>query len=274
MNNELGDFLRQLRGKRSLRDIADLTGLSHTYIADIENGYRRGTNKPLKVSPEILKKLSKALNTSYAELMVLAGYWDKDDQENERLSEVYYEERKMENKIIALIKKIANDDNIFPSRYHEDIFKIFGGYASDNEIYERSSFRSRASFDNWYSGYLNQDAEDKTVDEELAIEEFNKYYNYRTIKQGIESLDRFINLSKTLDDFWNELVDFCLRHNIGYQDEQIRESSPPYLTGKELDEIPIEELALHNLTRKGKPLTDEQKQKLAQLIQSAADLLD
>lgn len=274
MSNELGNFLRQLRGKRSLRDIADLTGLSHTYISDIENGYRRGTNKPLKVSPEILKKLSKALDTSYAELMVLAGYWDKDDPENEMLSEIYSEERKMEKKITALLKKIANDENLFPSRYHEDIFKIFGGYASDKEVYERSSFGDINSFDKWYSDYLKRDEEDKSVDEEWAIEEFNKYYNYRTIKQGIESLDRFIIINKTLDDFWDELVDFCLRHNIDYQDDQIRESSPPYLTGKELDEIPIEELANHNLTRKGKPLTEEQKKKLVQILKSAADLLD
>ncbi|BFH15882.1 helix-turn-helix domain-containing protein [Paenibacillus melissococcoides] len=74
--NELGEFLRELRGKRSLRDIAALTELSHTYIADIEKGYRRGTNKPIKPTPETLKKLSEAYNYSYFDLMEKAGYLD------------------------------------------------------------------------------------------------------------------------------------------------------------------------------------------------------
>jgi transcriptional regulator with XRE-family HTH domain len=79
MANKLGQYLRELRGKRSLREIAELTGLSHTYIADVEKGFRRGTNKPLKPSPESLKKLSEALGAPYVELMVLAGYWDEEE---------------------------------------------------------------------------------------------------------------------------------------------------------------------------------------------------
>lgn len=55
---------------------------------------------------------------------------------------------------------------------------------------------------------------------------------------------------------------------------QINESSPPYITGEELDEIPIENLTMHNLTRKGKPLTKEQKERLSQILKAAADLLD
>ena len=53
--SELGDLLRELRGKRSLREIADLTELSHTYISDVEKGYRRGSKKPLNPSPDTLK---------------------------------------------------------------------------------------------------------------------------------------------------------------------------------------------------------------------------
>ncbi|MFU1797651.1 helix-turn-helix domain-containing protein [Paenibacillus azoreducens] len=60
----------------------------------------------------------------------------------------------------------------------------------------------------------------------------------------------------------------------GKLQEEIKESSPPYLTGEELDEIPIEDLVMHNLTRKGKPLTKEQKERLSQILQAAADLLD
>ncbi|MNC23560.1 helix-turn-helix protein [compost metagenome] len=55
---------------------------------------------------------------------------------------------------------------------------------------------------------------------------------------------------------------------------QIKESSPQYLTGEALGELPIENLHIHNLTRNGKPLTDDQKKRLVQILQSAADLLD
>jgi len=80
MSNDLGNYLRKLRGKRSLRDVAERTGLSHTYIADVENGFRRGSNKPIKPTPETLKKLSEAYGGGeYTNLMVLAGYWPEDE---------------------------------------------------------------------------------------------------------------------------------------------------------------------------------------------------
>ncbi|WP_241735056.1 helix-turn-helix domain-containing protein [Paenibacillus alvei] len=87
--NEFGEFLRELRGKRSLRDISALTELSHTYIADIEKGYRRGTNKPIKPTPETLKKLSEAYNYPYVDLMEKAGYLD--DLTDEEKQPLYLE---------------------------------------------------------------------------------------------------------------------------------------------------------------------------------------
>lgn len=68
----LGDFLRNLRGKKSLREIAKLTGLSHTYIRDVENGFSRN-NVPFKPKPETLYKLAKAYNYDFLDLMKLSG---------------------------------------------------------------------------------------------------------------------------------------------------------------------------------------------------------
>lgn len=56
--------------------------------------------------------------------------------------------------------------------------------------------------------------------------------------------------------------------------QQIKESSPQFLTGEALNSLPIENLHIHNLTRNGKPLTEDQKKRLQQILQSAADLLD
>jgi len=217
--NDLGNYLRHLRGKRSLREIAERTGLSHTYIADIENGVRRGTNKPLKPSPETLRKLSRALDVSYSDLMIKAGYWNKDDEVTKFLLEVNSKKEALEHKIIETIKKIVDDEGKFPAIYHREIFEIFGGYAEDSVVFERSSFSSRSKFDEWYKyDYLEIDPDDLTESiENEAIDEFNKFYNYTTIKRGIQNLDdNFIISNKSLEDFWDELRDFCRKNGINY----------------------------------------------------------
>jgi transcriptional regulator with XRE-family HTH domain len=72
--NELGELLRKLRGKRSLREVAKMTELSHTYISDLEKGFNHNTKAPINPSPETLKRLSFAYTCSYDELMAKAGY--------------------------------------------------------------------------------------------------------------------------------------------------------------------------------------------------------
>ncbi|SFM28576.1 Helix-turn-helix domain-containing protein [Gracilibacillus orientalis] len=75
--NELGELLKELRGKKSLREVAKDTGLSHSYISDIEKGFRRDTKTPLKPSPETLKRLSDSYDYPYESLLEKAGYIDK-----------------------------------------------------------------------------------------------------------------------------------------------------------------------------------------------------
>lgn len=75
MAYELGDYLKQLRGKRSLREVAKLSKgeISHNYVRDAENGYTARGNKFVP-SPEKLKVFARIYNVSYAHLMQLAGY--------------------------------------------------------------------------------------------------------------------------------------------------------------------------------------------------------
>lgn len=271
--NELGKTLKQLRGKRSLRDIADKTGLSHTYIADIENGYRRGSKKPIHPTPETLKKLSKALDASYGELMVLAGYWGKNEEYDDLLTEIYNEEAALEKVILKVLKRVVNDDNLFPSKFHKQIFEIFGGYASDADRYKWSSFTSTSEFDEWYTDYLVRHEDEITEsDEKMAIDEFNIYYNYNSVKQGLLTLDRFLNRKKEIDDFYREVVRFCEENDIGIQDI-ITDKSPisnpekEPLTEKEFDILE----ALKNskiVTFDEKVLTEEQRQMVIKLTQA------
>lgn len=71
-----GEYLKLLRQEKSLstHKLAELTGVSQSYISHVESGRKK--NVP---SPEILKKLSKALNVDYFNLMAVAGYIDEDD---------------------------------------------------------------------------------------------------------------------------------------------------------------------------------------------------
>ncbi len=64
----LGDFLREQRtaSRLSLRQLADLVGVSNPYLSQIERGLRRP-------SAEVLQQIAKALRISAEQLYVQAG---------------------------------------------------------------------------------------------------------------------------------------------------------------------------------------------------------
>lgn len=79
---EFGEYLRKLRGNRSLREIERLSGVSHTYLSSLEKGVDPRTGARILPSPDILLKLSKALGVTYPDLMTKAGYLiDRDSSE-------------------------------------------------------------------------------------------------------------------------------------------------------------------------------------------------
>lgn len=74
MSEEIGKYLRSLRKARglTLTELSAMSGVSHPYISQIENG-------KFIPSPEILDKLSKPLGVTHAELMVKAGHVKYED---------------------------------------------------------------------------------------------------------------------------------------------------------------------------------------------------
>lgn len=72
----LGDYLKEQRrnAELSLRQLADLTGVSNPYLSQIERGLR-------KPSAEVLQQLAKALRVSAEVLYVRAGLLDPTDGE-------------------------------------------------------------------------------------------------------------------------------------------------------------------------------------------------
>lgn len=70
MQPEFGKYLQQLRLDKglSIRQLANLSKVSHSYLSQVENGVR---GIP---SPDVLKKLAQPLGITYEELMQAAGY--------------------------------------------------------------------------------------------------------------------------------------------------------------------------------------------------------
>lgn len=83
MGNELGRFLEDLRGKMSLRDAAEKSGLSHTYIRDLELGINRKTKAPIRPSADTLKQLATAYGHSPIDLLVKAGYIEESSSDDD-----------------------------------------------------------------------------------------------------------------------------------------------------------------------------------------------
>ncbi|WP_261806118.1 helix-turn-helix domain-containing protein [Lapidilactobacillus luobeiensis] len=85
MTNNLGQYLREIRGKRSLREISEMTNgrLSHTAIANIEKG-TNGRKEPVKPSPDTLKILADVYHIDYVKLLNMAGYINKKDEEKDK----------------------------------------------------------------------------------------------------------------------------------------------------------------------------------------------
>jgi transcriptional regulator with XRE-family HTH domain len=76
----IGDFLRKLRGKRSLRDIQEVSGVSYTYLRSIEKGVDPRSGNEISPTPDTLRKLAKAYNYPYLELAEMAGIIEEGDK--------------------------------------------------------------------------------------------------------------------------------------------------------------------------------------------------
>jgi transcriptional regulator with XRE-family HTH domain len=99
--NEIGELLKKLRGKRTVREVAKISGVSYASISLCERGVNTD-NKPFVPSPDILHKLSKAYNYSYTELMTIAGYIPKTISQTVDLLE--------KENVITIGDYVLNDD--------------------------------------------------------------------------------------------------------------------------------------------------------------------
>jgi transcriptional regulator with XRE-family HTH domain len=106
---DLGEYLREQRhgAKLSLRQLADLAGVSNPYLSQIE----RGLKKP---SAEILQQLAKGLRISAESLYVRAGILDEQD------------DRQVETKSAILA------DSLLAERQKRVLLDIYDAFCAEN----------------------------------------------------------------------------------------------------------------------------------------------
>jgi len=102
---EFGKYLQQLRLDKglSIRQLANLSKVSHSYLSQIENG-ERGVP-----SPDVLKKLAPPLSITYEELMQAAAYIEE-VIDHGGYSEVLY--RDSEGNLVDSIRRSKEMDAI------------------------------------------------------------------------------------------------------------------------------------------------------------------
>lgn len=116
--------------KLSLRNAADLIGISHSHLRNLEQGSDPRTGAPIKPTPELLELISKAYKIDYNYLMSLSGYLSmqndtsyKDDDTNNFINMVkeeverygYNIKDKSKDEIIKLIVNAIKIDEITKS---------------------------------------------------------------------------------------------------------------------------------------------------------------
>ncbi|WP_237473857.1 helix-turn-helix domain-containing protein [Virgibacillus halodenitrificans] len=109
----IGELLKQLRGKESLREASKRIGISHTYLDTIEKGYDKRSGKTINPSPDTLRLISKAYNYDYENLLRKAGYLDPKKEAikkaNKSLKDYDFKFTSEEEKRNAIINRIADE---------------------------------------------------------------------------------------------------------------------------------------------------------------------
>ena len=74
-DSDIGPYLRELRGDRSLREVYRASGVSDPFLSQIEKGQRRP-------GPRILRKLAAYYEVSLNDLLRRAGYLEEEEVED------------------------------------------------------------------------------------------------------------------------------------------------------------------------------------------------
>lgn len=113
----------------SIRKASKLTGVSTSYLSNLEKGRDPRSGKYIKPTPETLEMISKGYNLDYNDLLVAAGVLKDDNEDVNSLTiegfrddllknlqnEGFYDESMSKDETDKLIKKIIHTLEIFKS---------------------------------------------------------------------------------------------------------------------------------------------------------------
>ena len=118
-SNNLGKFIRKLRIQKdlSLRELAEQTGLSHSYLGNLENGYDPRSGKPLSPTIPTLEKLSAGLNVSLHKLIDMVR---ANEAEDLPVPELAFELKTDNIRLVPLLAKVTAREPIFAENSIED----------------------------------------------------------------------------------------------------------------------------------------------------------
>ncbi|MGE6376570.1 helix-turn-helix domain-containing protein [Peribacillus muralis] len=187
----VGKNIKIFRKKARMTQVklAEKAKISRSYLADVENDR-------YNASLDVLNKISKALNISTS---VLLG-------EDSELANVYAARMDIKRRILEMLNTLTDDEGYFHGELRKEVFKklinsqldMFG--AAEINLSERGIEEIENFFD------CPEDYSDSTEAE--CIEEFNSYFNYRTIKKALDSSYTDIY------DVENKLIEITNNQNI------------------------------------------------------------
>lgn len=267
--NEFGEYLRELRGDRSLREMERITGLSHTYLSTLEKGVDPRSGKERKPTPETLKKISETLNVPYEELMKKAGYIKSLGKRVKELREEKgwtLEEFSKKSGLSFEFLSLLESDKIqkVTSEIMRKLAKGFG--ISIAELFEENETIAYRAMELPGLSYLSitEMSEEERKDFGRFFAENRKYLNYSLEKISQKTLIPIEDLKLLekgkLKRNLTELESINLVHSFELFDIQI---SP-----NRLEDFEIGNLILFNqkVNFKGKPLTLEARKELYEAI--------
>lgn len=135
MENKLGKFLREKRGKISLRDFARKLDISHTYLDSLEKGYDSRNKKPVRVTVDTLSKIANALNEP---LDKLVAYSENKEHANQVIE---FDVNKI---IIALSKNLYSP----PTKEQQDKIEEFAKFVLKDNLIDKNSNANKETKEN------------------------------------------------------------------------------------------------------------------------------
>lgn len=188
-------YFKEIRGKKSLRQIEEESGVSRSFLSKFESGIR---GRP---SPEILEKLAPALDVSYNELMEKAGYI-KTYTDSKEIMDNFYETvldslsggfSNLKEELAAHVKHISKTEGVSEKevytklvnnvidkvRFNEEnnTLEIFYFNNSDNQLKPKLNKNSNTNKNNLISlPSTNISSQDKAF--------FDIYYNLNERNKG------------------------------------------------------------------------------------------